>query len=482
MQQGRLEVRIESADFPCDRLEVRELHGREQISRLFEIELLAFVPATEPLSSRSVAGARATIVFLQDGAEVRRMHGMIAEVTDLFDTEPETLSYRMRFVPRAWRSSLIRTQEIYMDRSLREIIEQKLDLIGLEGASAFLLHGKDDRREFVVQYDETDLAFISRLAEHVGWSFHFDHSGDEGDRIVFSDHQDGFRATPGAESASFRPRGEHTGVYRMEASTRLVPAMFAVGDFNYQAPQVDLYSVCEVQGGYGGGVVEYHTHHKTSEEGAVLARVRAEESQAGAIVIRGEAALPTLAAGARITISGHPILDSIELLLVRVEHHGRFLAYGSDKGGDESYRAVFEAIAADVPYRPPRVTPKPKIVGVVSGIIEADPGVSTQRAWIDEHGRYLVRMLFDTAAPGERKASLPIRMAQAHSGPGYGVHFPLRPGAEVLIAFVGGDPDRPVIVGSVPNALTPTPVVDKDATQHRIRTWSGVLVEIDDGS
>ncbi|MCA9298208.1 MAG: hypothetical protein KDA28_04030, partial [Phycisphaerales bacterium] len=195
-----------------------------------------------------------------------------------------------------------------------------------------------------------------------------------------------------------------------------------------------------------------------------------------------EAALPTLSAGARLTITGHPILDSIELLLVRVEHHGRFLAYGTASGADESYRAVFEAIPAAVPYRPPRVTPKPKIVGVVSGITEADPGVSTERAWIDEHGRYLVRMLFDTAAPGERKASLPIRMAQAHSGPGYGVHFPLRPGVEVLIAFIGGDPDRPVIVGSVPNALTPTPVVDRDATMHRIRTWSGVLVEIDDGA
>lgn len=481
MQQGRLEVRIESSDFPCDRLEVRELHGRERISRLFEIDLMAFVPATDPLSSRNVAGARATLVFLQGGVEVRRMHGMIAQVVDLFDTEPDTLTYRMRFVPRAWRSSLIRTQEIYMDRSLREIIEQKLDLIGLEGASAFLLHGKDERREFVVQYDETDLAFISRLAEHVGWSFHFDHT-DDGDRIVWSDHQDGFRAIEGAERAAFRPRGEHTDVYRIDATTRLVPAMFAVGDFNYMAPQLDLYSVCEVTGGYGGGVVEYHTHQKTSEEGAVLARIRAEESQAGALVIRGEAALCTLSAGARLTLTGHPVLDSIELLVVSVEHHGKFLAYNVAAGADESYRATFEAIPADVPFRPQRVTPRPKIVGMVSGIIEADPGVSTQRAWIDEHGRYLVRMLFDTAAPGERKASLPIRMAQAHSGPGYGVHFPLRPGAEVLIAFIGGDPDRPVIIGSVPNALTPTPVVEKDATLHRIRTWSGVQVEIDDGS
>jgi type VI secretion system secreted protein VgrG len=117
----------------------------------------------------------------------------------------------------------------------------------------------------------------------------------------------------------------------------------------------------------------------------------------------------------------------------------------------------------------------------VSGIVEAAPKIETESAWIDEHGRYLVRMLFDTAAPGERKASLPIRMVQPHSGPGYGIHFPLRPGTEVMVAFVGGDPDRPIIVGSVPNSMTPTPVVNKDSQMHRIRTWSGVLVEIDDG-
>jgi type VI secretion system secreted protein VgrG len=142
---------------------------------------------------------------------------------------------------------------------------------------------------------------------------------------------------------------------------------------------------------------------------------------------------------------------------------------------------VFKAIPAAVPFRPRRVTPRPKIHGVTPGVVQAAPSVDTEQPWIDEHGRYLVQMLFDSAAADERPASLPIRMIQAHSGPGYGIHYPLRPNTEVLVAFLGGDPDRPVIVGSVPNAITPTPVVDRDRTMHRLKTMSGVLVEIDDG-
>lgn len=480
MSSNRVEMRLESGDFPCENVQIREVRGRERISRLFEFDVLVAVPVHQALDPRRVAGATATLVFSEARADRRRVHGMIAEVVDLLGTETDLLTYRLRLVPRAWRLGLVRMQEIYMDRSLREIIEQKLRSVGLLAQSGFAIHGKDDRREFVVQYDETDLAFLSRLTEHVGWSFYFDQTGDS-DRIVFTDNPTGFAAVAGAEAAPFRPRGERSDVYSIEAVTRLVPRMYAVGDFNYMTPQVDLSSMAELEGGYGGGVIEYGTHYKTGEEGAAFARLRAEEHEAGALVFRGEAGLCTLTAGARVTLTGHPRVDEMELLVVAVEHHATQTAFGGGSADDSHYHATFEAIPAQVPFRPPRVTPRPRIHGVTSGIIEADPGIETERAWIDDQGRYLVRMLFDTAAPGERKASLPVRMSQPHAGPGYGVHFPLRPGIEVLVAFIGGDPDRPVIVGSVPNALTPTPVFDKLATRHRIKTWSGVMVEIDDG-
>ena len=112
--------------------------------------------------------------------------------------------------------------------------------------------------------------------------------------------------------------------------------------------------------------------------------------------------------------------------------------------------------------------------------MEAAPGSDGTRPWIDERGRYRIRILFDTA-DSHGQASHPMRMAQAHSGPGYGVHFPLRPGAEVLLAFIDGDVDRPIVVGSVPNEVTQSPVKNEHALHHRIRTASGVELEIEDG-
>lgn len=481
MVAPRVEIRLESNQFSCERSQVREVRGREKISSLFEFEIFVASPAGEGLAGSDVTGAMATLVMLEDGFEKRRVHGMIAEVVDMLETESDTETQRLRLVPRMWRLGMVRTQEIYMGLTLRQIIEQKLKQVELDEDVDFALAGADEPREFVVQYDETDLAFVSRLAEHAGISFYFTHD-DGGDRVVFTDQPAGFRPIAGAEKASFHARGERLGVFKVDLSTRLVPAMCAVYDYNYMTPMVEIASVCELAGGYAGGVLEYASNVGTPEQAKALARVRAEEHGWQAQVITGEADLSTLAAGARVTLSGHPRIDDLELLVIEVEHRASQVVMASGGADDgPAYHATFQAIPAKVPFRPRRVTPKPRLHGVTPGIVQAAPKIESEQPWIDEHGRYLVQMLFDTAATGERKASLPIRMAQPHAGPGYGIHFPLRPGTEVLVAFVNGDPDRPVIVGSVPNAITPTPVVDRDATQHRIKTRSGVLIEIDDG-
>ena len=116
-------------------------------------------------------------------------------------------------------------------------------------------------------------------------------------------------------------------------------------------------------------------------------------------------------------------------------------------------------------------------------MVETDAqGAVGKFAKIDGEGRYVVKFLFDTAPPGERKASRAVRRIQPTAGPNYGMHFPLRPGVEVLMVFIDGDPDRPIIVGAVPNPVTPTPVDAGVSTKNRIRTESGVLFEIEDGA
>ena len=163
--------------------------------------------------------------------------------------------------------------------------------------------------------------------------------------------------------------------------------------------------------------------------------------------------------------------------------HHRLIQSVSTHGGasDERYTNSFTAIDATLTYRPPRITPKPRIHGLLTGVVEQPPVTEiTKHAVIDDDGRYTIRFLFDTAPVGQNKASRPVRMIQPHAGPDYGIHFPLKPGIEVLLAFVNGDPDRPLIVGAVPNPETPSPVRNQNSLMNRIKTVSGIMFEMKD--
>lgn len=481
MVRDFLEVRLESANFPCEHVQIHRLTGREAIGQLFEFDLE--VVSTRPHEPTAVAmsSAEATIIFHHDKVEVRRIHGMIAEVVEMLETEVETRVYHLKFVPRAFRSTLIETQEVFMDLTVPEIIKKKLELVGLGADDCeFRLVAAYPKLEFVVQYKESDLAFISRLAEHVGISFFFVHD-DEHDKMVFADHKDGFQRVPGHETAHFQPRGEKNDVYHLEGKTRLIPTSYVMQDYNYRKPALDITATVESALGFAGGVVEHGAHYKTPEAGMALAQIRAEEREATRHVYTGKSEMCWFDAGARFKLENHARLEKDNLLIVEVQH--RIVQSVSTHGGasDERYTNTFTAIDATLTYRPPRITPKPRIHGLLTGVVEQPPETDiTKHAILDDDGRYTIRFLFDTAPSGEHKASRPVRMIQPHAGPDYGMHFPLKPGIEVLLAFVNGDPDRPLIVGAVPNPETPSPVRRQNSLMNRIKTVSGILVEMKD--
>lgn len=480
MAKDRVDVNLESDDFPAGAMRLVSVEGRERISQLFDLTLVVVSPSPEEPTRAAMVGAQATLVFTRENAEIRRMHGMIAEVEELLETEVPERTYSLRFVPRAHRLTLVETQEIYMHLTVPEILTEKLERVGLAGDDVALRLGGDYRKQsFVVQYKETDLAFISRLCEHHGLSFHFEHEGGK-DVIVFTDGQ-GFAVNESRPRVPLRPRGERRDVHRLSVRTRVIPATYVIDDYNYRTPLVPVAGSYDSEVGFAGGVVEYGTHVKTATEGAHFAKIRGEERESSREVYTGESDVCELQPGTRITLDGQGRRDDMDLLIVEVRHHTKQVS-GTHGGADAvPYQNTFDAVSGTLVYRSPRVTPRPRIHGIVSGIVEElDDGVPTRFARIDEQGRYRVRFLFDTADLTGRKASRPVRMAQQHAGAGYGTHFPLRPGVEVLLAFIDGDPDRPVIVGAVPNTVTPSPVVSQTSLLNRIKTATGVLIELKD--
>ncbi len=480
METEFLNVRLESPAISDKEVQLRQLSGREVISQLFDYQL--YLVCTDPagIDVQALIDGEASLVFEkgQPPEEVRRIHGMIVSVKDCYEAEWGFSAYRVQFVPRAWRLGLHETLEIYLEQNVPQILETVLKNGGFSAQDFELrLRGDYPVHEFVVQYKETDLAFISRIAEHVGISFFIEHS-DGKDVLVFSDENSGFGAIQGGGKARYNVGGLQSGVYKMESETKVIPSKYVVRDYNYRTPDVEVFGEAPIPDGQGGEIVEYGPHCKTQEDAAFIAKVRSEEVATGRRVFRGESNEMTFSAGTTFKLEEPPRGEDLELLLLEVESSAIQTVFDRSDGTERTYTNTFRAIPVATAYRPPRITPKPRIHGVVTGIVE--PSDQHQYAEIDEEGRYLVRFLFDTAKIGERKASKPVRMAQPHSGQGYGMHFPLRPGVEVLLTCVNGDPDRPIISGTVPNPMTASPVLAENLKKNVIRTGGGNEIDIDD--
>lgn len=475
-----LSLHLESKGEAWDHVRVHRLSGREAISDLFSFDLDVACDPGHPLPESASPGEAVTLVIEVDGLEARRIHGILGPIRDALDAEGDAAHYGLRIVPRASRLALVETQDVYLGRTLPEIIESKLagHDIGPDEYELRLM-GTYPARDLVVQYRESDLAFVRRLAEHAGISFFFEHA-DGTDKLVFTDHPAGFRPIPEAEEAHYRPRGEALDVFALSLLTDVVPTSYIVQDYNYRTPNVDLSACFDVESGSGGGVVEYGCHVKTPAEAERLAKIRGEERECRRRVYDGKSSLAPFFAGGRTALLDHPRLPAeTPLLLIEVAHEARVPVF-SEAGATAapSYNNSFRAIPGDVPFRPARVTPRPKIHGFVTGIIQTGPdGETGGVAQIDSEGRYTVQLHFDTTQRGEEKASHPVRMAQPFAGPSYGMHFPLRRGTEVLLAFADGDPDRPVIVGALYNTASPSPVVAQNATKHQLKVASGAMFE-----
>lgn len=509
--------RSEHPDVPEDTFVITRLTGREQLSRpfRFEVELLARKsPETERLDPAALLREPARVGFREavhtSSGEATRLH-WIQGVLDEFVQEREEegwLRYRAVLVPglallgRTWRSrvlldhdlpGLVRT--ILSGIDLREEQDWELARSILDAAS----QGSEPRerprypeREAVVQYEESDLAFLHRWLEHEGVWYAFENDGQR-ERVLFADSVGRYKPLPG-ESATlaYRPQGTQGEPIRgqraepvrsLTVTTRPLPREVVLVDYNWRTPEMTQLVCRAAVDPQGRGVRrEYNDHFKDLAQGQALARVRAEELQAGEVLGRGTSECVSLRPGLTFELAEHPRpACNRGWLVTAVEHEVEqtfSLQYGSVLGA--RYQNAFQVLPDDRPFRPARETAWPVIHGVMHARVDASPGTEPY-ADVDHLGRYLVRIPFDEGLDGKQRASRYVRMAQPYAGAdGAGMHFPLRKGTEVLLSHVDGDPDRPVIVGAVPNPSTLSPVTDGNRHLNALQTATGNGLVMDD--
>ena len=467
------ELYFKSTGLREDAFIVRAFEGEELVSQPFWFRIT--LDSREPdIAAADVLGKRATF-FIRD----RAIHGVVTEFEYLGFTADKH-AYRAVLRPQLWTRSLRRDSEIFLGVTAKDVIEAALG--GLD--FSMNVDGTFPSKEYVAQYNETDLDFLSRIAEHWGIAYYIDQDPNGADKVAF--FTDSTAAPPAADvPLPFDPevtlRGRNAAASFFAEKTALVPGRVLVKDFNYRDPETALLSENERRtDDFDSLHYEYGTHHGDQTEGDYLARVRSEAIECQRRVFAGKSNWQEIEAGYIVELEKHPrAAFNGKYLITSVHHRGSqdSQATSEERAGGPEYENEFVCIPADVAYRPPRATPIPRVPGVMTAKIESGGG---EYAHIDEDGRYNARMHFDLGDRGEAEASAPLRMNQPYSGAGYGMHFPNHANTEVVWACVNGDPDRPIIVGSVPNPSNASPVTSENRAQSVIRTQGQNEIVIDD--
>ncbi len=463
----------------------------EGLSELFEIRIEA-VSTQANIDFSSTLGLGATIELnTQDGLK-RYFHGIMTEAR--WGGSKEDLSvYQM--VLRPWLWLLTRTSDckIFAQMTPTDIIKK---VFSDRGFSDFKdsTTGSPPTLEYCVQYRETDFNFVSRLMEHFGIYYFFEHE-DGKHTLVLADAKSSHSPAPGLSTVEYNPvddaeRRESQYIETWSLGRRLQSGVFVLEDYGYKTPSANLLAQEQGPGGYGHDSMEMFDYtytyvdtegnnFVTQSQGENFAKYRLEAAQSLDQRRSAMGAAPSLFSGALVTLQKYSEdSENKEYLVTHCTHDFEEADYRSGYAGSAGYRSGYaggagytgytgnyELTPSDRQFRAPAVTRRPEIVGVQSALVIASQGGGPEID-VDDEGRILVQFYWDRKKSSSRR----VRVAQFWAGSKRGALFTPRIGDEVLIQYEDGDPDRPIVVGSVYNGTNTVPM---DLPSKKVK--SGIL-------
>ncbi|MEB0123219.1 type VI secretion system tip protein TssI/VgrG [Pseudomonas sp. CCI1.2] len=500
---------------------VQHWQGEEKLSEpyRFEVRLATINPLFD---DEALLGNRAVLTLSDALGQPHPYQGVVTEV-DYLDADSLYYYYRVVLEPRFVQLRHFRFSEIWLDKSLPELIRDvlKLAYLNVEGpgmngvpGSAYdfdirlpLADEPLTQATFTCQFEETSFAFISRLLEYFGVYYFFE-QGPDGEALVLCGDR------------LYQPQLPSLLTYRRQDSELEVGQALAVArtferklvrqvagvtlqDFSASNAQLKLEvnaSVANASLGadasteqreaassspvFIGGQGLYGEHFGSLEQGQWLANRRAQAIGCRQREFHGSGRATGLRAGYPMLLVGHPRpLFNAGYQVIEVHHEGYqpLPSLGAEGDGPgQGINTRFIALPGEVQFRAPCVTPRPYVQGVLSAVVDGDE--DTGRPLLNENGCYKVSFPFIRGEKNATRGSAWLRMATVSNGSSHGMAFPLLKGTEVLVSFLGGDPDRPVITSSVPNSENPARVAMDNATQSGINTPGGHYLAMEDSA
>ena len=475
-----------TSPFGKDGLLFDQCTGEERLSQPFVFTLLALSTKND-LKADDILGHGLTITWrgTQNGAKdgERYFHGLVTEF-HLSGQQEGFYQYEVTLRPWLWFLNHSADCRSFQGKSVVKIFEEVVkDQHGFADYKLDLANQGDYKPlDFCVQYRETDFNFISRLLEHEGIYYYFKHEKDK-HVMVLTDDAGKHEACPGYAKVPLRTEGgaqgkeDHLSEWRM--ATRVVPPAAATTDFDFQNTKTSLRAAKPQSKEYKhpssdtAGIFDYPAAmaKPTKEESDRAAKLRIEELQSLYRVAHAAGRIGGLLPGYTFKLENHTLKElNVEYLVLGSRYTLTESPYMGGGGGNREadYHVQVDAIVKTVAYRPARLTPKPVISGVQTAIVVGDGEIYT-----DEFGRIKVEFPWDRDASGGTDSSFWVRVSQPWAGKQWGAQFLPRVGQEVLVQFEEGDPDHPIVVGSVYNGQNKPPYALPDKkTQSGIKTRS----------
>src|SRR5580704_14119160 len=419
-------------------------HGEERLSGLFRFDL-ELAASDRSVDFKALLGKGVTVTLRLPDSKTRCFHGLVGRLVQAGRADKKT-TYRAELYPWLWLLTKTRDHLIFQNMTAPEIIEQVFSNLGFSDFTKSLT-GTYVKREYAVQYHETAFAFVSRLMEEEGIYYFFKHE-DGKHTLVLGDDTSGYLPCDGLDKARYvgdrSTSSDPYAVVECDFAKEVVAGGYATSDYNFETPDTALLATAD--GGSADGVntslkpYDYPGAYAAKGDGDGRAKIRIEEEEALGSRLSGRSTIRALSAGYTFTLAEHDTYAVNGDYVVRAFSHA---ATG------DTYENTFEALPKSVPFRPPRVTQKPLIPGAQTALVV---GKSGEEIWTDKYGRIKVQFYWDRVGTKDENSSCWVRVAQSWAGQGWGAIFLPRVGQEVVVSFLGGDPDRPLVTGSVYNA------------------------------
>ncbi|MBI9082848.1 MAG: type VI secretion system tip protein VgrG [Desulfobacterales bacterium] len=438
-----------------------EVFGDESLSGLFHYRL-KLRTADNKVDFAKILGKAVTVSIEQYSGTIRYINGIVTCFRQS-DNDGAMTTYYAELRPWFWQLSLTTDSRIFQNKTAKEIITAIFSDNGFSDHKDST-SGAFAKREYCVQYQETALDFVSRLMEDEGIFYYFEHTKTK-HTLVMANAASAHKACPGLKEARYTETDpiakadDLIDTVMLEQS--LVTNKFAAEDFNFETPETDLLTVVKGKSKGKLRVYEYPGEFLKTADGEKIVSRRIEALEVPGKVLSGDGYCRAFICGYKFKMSGHDRAD------INGEYVLRWL---SIQANQDSYANSFEAFPAAVPFRPPRLVKKPKIFGSQTAVVVGKKG---EEIWPDKYGRVKVQFHWDQEGKKDENSSCWVRVAQVWAGKSWGTLFIPRMGAEVVVSFLEGNPDRPLIIGTVYNATQTVPyAMPGDKNKSTIKTIS----------